>query len=191
MTKQELLDKIAATDLDRNGMRAIKAVIEAVAAKARKRKKTGKRKDRRAVETVTVPDLSAKKLLSAAKAQAGLTYVHPDYENLNLVRDERGKTYEVLTWKPRRGVSSDAVRKHFRRLGFTGNTAAFISRVAKNHPEGSFVTIPEDEWCFVYYEGLCVPSFVRDCLRRDLSLPGLAGVWGGGNVFVAFREIHK
>lgn len=146
---------------------------------------------RSSVKTITVPDISAKKLLAATEAQADLTDVDPDYENRNFVRGARGKTYEVLTWKPGRNVSSDAVREHFRPRGFTGNTAAFISWVAEKHPKGWYASIPEDEQRFAVGGGLYAPGFHRVDSDRKLDLCRLAGDWDDDYVFVAFREIEK
>jgi len=143
-------------------------------------------------ETVTVPDLPAEALVAVVKEAVGLTYLNPDYAKYAFLRDERGKTYEVLTWKPGRGVSSDAVCEHFNALGFHGNTAAFLEWNRKDHGDGWFVSIPEDDRCFRDADrDLYAPDFRRNGAYRGLSLDALAGDWSGGNVFVAFRECLK
>lgn len=143
-----------------------------------------------AFETITVPDLPAEALLAVVKEQASLTFLHPDYQIYAFIQDERGKTFEVATWEPGQSVSSETVREHFRTLGFTGNAAAFISWVAKNHPErGWYLTIPEDECCFSKKNGLFFPAFGRGGLNCDLNLFSPEYGWHDGYCFVAFREI--
>ena len=143
-------------------------------------------------ETVTVPDLPASALVAVVNEVVGLTYLNPDYAKYAFLQGERGKTYEVLTWKPGRGVSSDAVREHFNALGFHGNTAAFLEWNRKDHGDGWFASIPEDDRCFRGADrSLFAPLFLRGGACRGLRLGGLDGGWSGAGVFVAFRECLK
>jgi hypothetical protein len=143
-------------------------------------------------ETVTVPDLPASALLAVVNEAIGLTYLNPDYAKYAFLRDERGKTYEVLTWAPGHGVSLDAVREHFSALGFCGNTAAFLEWNRKDHGDDWFVSIPEDDRCFRdAARNLYAPYFSRDGASRRLDLCRFAGDWYGDCVFVAFRECLK
>lgn len=142
--------------------------------------------------TITVPDLSAMDMLAVAKEKAVLTYLDFDYQKYAFIKDEKGKKFEVATWAPGRGVSSDAVREYFRALGFEGNPAAFVAWITKVDRDGWYVSIPEDARCFAIGDALFAPYFGRDGSRRGLRLLRLANGWYSDRVFVAFREIpHK
>jgi hypothetical protein len=139
-------------------------------------------------ETVTVTADTASALVHAVNEAVDLTHLNPDYAKYAFLQGECGKTYEVLTWKPGKSVSSDAEREHFSTLGFRGNTAAFLEWNRKDHGDGWFVSIPEDDRCFrATY--LYAPYFRRHGAIRGLHLRVLAGDWGSVYVFVAFREV--
>jgi hypothetical protein len=145
-------------------------------------------------ETVIVPNLPAPVLLAVVKEEVGLTELDPVYAKRGFLRNERGKTYEAVTWDPGFLVTTDAVREHFDRLGFGGNTAAFLEWIKKDRGDGWFVTIPDDRWLF-HDAGrrLYVPCFLRssapDDSIRSLRLNETLR-WWYRTTFVAFREIR-
>jgi hypothetical protein len=144
------------------------------------------------LETIRVPDLSGPELIAEVKKALVLTYLNPDYAKCDFLRDERGKKYEVMIWKPgREVVPGEEVRVYFKERGFHGNTAAFIAWVTKHVPNGYHATIPEDDRLFCDADGyLCAPSFVRAGGGREFRLYGdVRNLWGGRWAFVAFREI--
>ena len=146
------------------------------------------------LETITVPDLSGPELIAAAEKALVLTYLDADYAKYEFLRDERGKTYEVMVWKPgREVVPGKEVRAYFKERGFHGNAAAFIAWATKHNPNGYHATILEDDRLFRGAGGgLFAPDFVRDDGRRKLSLYyGVRNRWLDGWAFVAFREIHS
>jgi hypothetical protein len=145
-------------------------------------------------QVVTVPDKSVNGLVDTAEREIGLTYLNSALRSNAFIIDERGKTYEVATWKPGRHVSSEDVRKHFRDLDpsnpYLGNTAAFVAWVTEKQPMGWHVSIPEKSRLLPGADGgLCAPLFYRGGAGRCLDLDGVAGGWGADDVFVAFREV--
>jgi hypothetical protein len=141
-------------------------------------------------DLITVPARSAAELIAQAKT-LGLTYLDKDLESWDFIRDEAGKTYEVLVWKPgREVVPATEVRAHFPK-GFTGNTAAFIAWVTKHDPEGYYASIPEDDRLFADGGSLFAPNFFRAEADRKLGLYyDLRRRWCDYWSFVAFREVQ-
>jgi hypothetical protein len=113
-------------------------------------------------DTITVPDLSAAELMIRAQRRSIFLSLRPDIAAWNFMQqDERGKTYEVMTWAPCRGVSTDEVRAYFKRRGFGGNTAAFIAWMMAKQPLGFHASIPDEDMRLFRdtYGELLVPRF--------------------------------
>lgn len=141
-------------------------------------------------DRITVPVLSADKLVEQAQSKLNLTYLNPDLARRGFVTDEAGKTYEVLVWAPGRYVTTDEVRKHFEALKADGNTAAFVAWITENNPKGWYVSIPSDDSrLFPGGDGLCAPRFYRGDDGRGLSLGHVDVEWSDDCRFVAFREV--
>jgi hypothetical protein len=139
---------------------------------------------------ITVPTLSAHELIKLAQEKLSLTYLDDDLAKWGFVTDECGKTYEVQSWKPSREVvPATEVREHFKD-GFVGNTAAFISLMMRDNPEGYHASIPTDVRLFQYWSNLYAPRFFRDERGRQLRLSlDVRFRWRGSLCFWAFREV--
>src|SRR3989338_7328014 len=88
------------------------------------------------IKFITVPNLSADDIVATAKREIDLTFLNPDLATWNIVHDEGGKRYEVMTHSFGRGVSTQEVRSFFKAQGFDGNTAAFVTWVTVHKPKG-------------------------------------------------------
>lgn len=140
-----------------------------------------------ALERITIPNLSAAELVAQAQSKLERTYLDPGFAKWEFVTNEAGKTYEVMVWAPGRYVTNEEVRRHFPK-GFTGNTAAFVTWVTVNNPEGFYASIPEDGRLFLGGGNLCVPIFNREDGYRSLDLIHIDDDWYDLYCFVAFRE---
>lgn len=139
---------------------------------------------------ITVPNLSAAALIAQADERLGLERLESGYLEHDFVRDEGGKTYAVMVWKPEACISTEEVRKHFSDLGFDGNSAAFVAWVTKHKLEGYYASIPSDDSRLFLREGrLYVPLFYRDEHGLRLDLDVVTTKWVEGLSFVAFREV--
>lgn len=151
-------------------------------------------------DLITVPSVSAIELVEQVKAKLRTTLCDEGLVTWDFVRDERGKTYEALTWAPGRFVSYDEVRMHFDEFEAEGNTAAFMSWVMERRPEGWWASVPSDDSrLFRAHDGLEVATFLRDDVHRRLQLTDLSEQARkffeesnddeGTPWFVAFREV--
>jgi len=142
---------------------------------------------------VDVSNLSASSLVTKATMELKTTLCSRELQNWDFVRDERGKTYEVMTHSFGRDVSTDEVRNHFRALGFAGNTAAFVAWVTKHKPDGYHASILDFGrlWRTADNTNLSTPFFKRNGDFLDLGLCSIEHKWGWGWIFVAFREVPK
>jgi len=152
---------------------------------------------------VVVPNLSPADLVALAMEKGNLTHLDPDLVAWNYcqyrveegrpprILEVRGKRYEVLTWKPGKGVTSQQVRDHFKDSGADGNTAAFVAWITETKPAGYHASIPSDDaLLFRLSDGyLCAPYFDCGDAHRKLNLRDIEGGWRVSCVFVAFREI--
>lgn len=145
------------------------------------------------IDTIRVPALSATEIISAAKRKFDLRRDPPHLADWNFMRDEAGRTYEVLTHNFGRDVTCREVQSFFREKGFSGNTAAFVAWLTERTPFGAFATIPDEDRLFRIPDTnlLFAPTFDR---KRDSRLIWLntrfvASAWYGHWVFVAFRAI--
>lgn len=151
---------------------------------------------------VVVPDLSATELTALAKLELQLTYLDSDYAAWDFYMsfdgepvEGRGKQFEVMIWKPELGlherISSEAVREHFRKLGFYGHAAAF-TEWRRNNPNlmGYHASIPEDRACLRGGGGyLSVPHSGFGVDYRKLDYGWIVSGWDGHWSFVAFRDV--
>jgi hypothetical protein len=141
-------------------------------------------------ELIEVPDLSASELTALAKKQLDVDRGDDALDKWDFIRDESGKTYEVLVWKSDCEVTTEEVREHFKAEGADGNTAAFIAWVVKNRPKGKFTSIPLDDFrLFQRVAGLCALRFRWDKRRYFTFGFNVSYPWPVGWSFVAFREI--
>ncbi len=116
-------------------------------------------------DLITVPDLSAAELTKLAREKLSLAYLDDDLVKWNFIMDERGKTYEVKSWKPAREVMPVVeVQNHFTD-GFVGNTAAFITLMIRDNPEGYHSSIPESSRLLRNGCNVQAPIFVRERRR--------------------------
>lgn len=139
---------------------------------------------------VTVPDLTPANLVAQVHDTLTLTDFNESYASWDFIRDERGKTYEVLVWKPGRVVTSDEVRKHFAALGADGNTAAFLVWIVKNDPKGWFVSIPsQDARLFQQAADFAAPGYYRGAGDRMLGFKFVDTEFHEDYCFIAFREV--
>jgi hypothetical protein len=141
------------------------------------------------LERITVPNVSAVQLIRLAQSKFRFTYLSPELGERWFVTDEAGKTYEAMSWKPGRSVSSDEVRKHFP-VGFKGNTAAFVAMVTEKNLMGWHFSILEYDMCFPSDQGLH-PFFVCNGANLELNLHFDNGEWSSEIVFWAFRPINE
>lgn len=159
-------------------------------------------------DLVTVPNLSAAELVVEAVRKLSIYVLSPDYASWDFIRDERGRTYEAITWSPNsvrsmeEYVTMHEAREHFRRLGADGNTPAFIAWIMKNDPMGYWRSVPseddrllrEDTPQFlrnVEFE-LYAPSFLRlPDDQRNLELCLLDGSRWAPHSYVAFRKVES
>jgi hypothetical protein len=143
-------------------------------------------------QLVTITDLTitAPALVSAVRDELELTRLDDCYSEWDFIRDEPGRTFEVLVWAQGSATSSDAAREHFAALGAQGNTALFLEWIRNRQRNGWFITVPEDDRLFrnAYGERL-VPVFLRDGESRRLRLGNFTGEWQDTYMFVAFREV--
>jgi len=156
------------------------------------------------VGIITVPVLYPSVLVTRAYHRIDPTYLSNDFTNWDFTQHRveegqsartikvHGKRYEVLTWQPGEGRSTEQVREHFKALNADGNTAAFIAWVMETMPSGYHISIPCDDtllWREPVSGGLCAPFFFHDIANRMLCLGGVYGGWHDRSVFVAFREL--
>lgn len=142
--------------------------------------------------TITIPNPTSKELLAKFKKDVNPTYVNSDYKNWDFAR-EVGKTFEVLTWKPGKEVSSQEVRDHFKDLEADGNVPVFIAWITETKPAGYHVSIPSGD-DLLYRDSddhLYAPYFRCGGFDRGLGLSYVEDDWRGGCVFVAFRQIKN
>ncbi len=143
-------------------------------------------------DLITASNLSASERIGRAQTKLKLTHLDEGYKSYDFVRDEGGKTYEVLVWAPGRNVTTREARKHFEALEADGNPALFVDWVTEHSPGGWHVSIPSDDSrLFPRGGSLCAPSFYRDVAFRRLYLGLVYGGWSGDCRFVAFREVKR
>ena len=131
-------------------------------------------------------------LIRRIKGKVNLTYLNQNLAAWDFMKDEPGKTYEVMTWAPGRTVSDyREVQLYFRERGFGGNTAAFAVWLERHAPMGYHASIPEDDrlWRGSRSDDLYASYFYQDGACRDLGLFGVRDGWHGYWIFVAFREV--
>lgn len=142
---------------------------------------------------ITVPNLSAKELFALAEEKLELTF--PDdsgYASYDFVRDEGGKTYQVMVWQPVRSITTEEVCKYFNGLGFDGNPAAFLAWATEHNPEGCHVSLPSDDSRLYRHPlsgVLYAPLFASGDGYRELGLCFVDRWWSAYWSFVAFREV--
>lgn len=151
--------------------------------------------------TVTVPNLSGAGLLQEVREDLKPSYVdrnYPGFAGSSLVRDERGRTYEVATWKPNRDVVTEEVRAHFAKLGFRGNAAAFLEWARQDTGDGWFATVPDEPYCVSAVDdseevavSCFAPYFRRLAGSTALLLRYVDRAWPADTTFVAFREVRR
>ena len=141
-------------------------------------------------EIVIVPDVTADLLLSSAQSEAGILRLDSAFAEWDFLRDEGGKSFEVLTWTPTPDVSTEAAREYFARLGFGGNTAAFLEWLKSYRLYGWAITIPEDARLYRdRVNDLYVARLYRDEAYCRLCLARTRGTWSLDHTFVGFREV--
>jgi len=157
-----------------------------------------------AVGIIVVPDLAPADLVFRASCEIDATHLSDEIAVWDFYRyrveegqpvrliDVRGKRYEVLTWMPGEYKTTEQVREHFRTLDADGNTGAFLAWAMETKPQGYHISIPSDDallWRDPESGYLSALSFNHDDDGRRLRLISVQLEWGGGRVFVAFREI--
>jgi hypothetical protein len=150
---------------------------------------------------IVVPDLAAVELTALVKRELNLTFLDGEYARWDYYTAHdgtpisgRGKRFEVLVWKPElrsdQAISSEAVRKHFRDLGYFGHAGAFTQWRRTCGLEGYYASIPEDSACWRSSDGrLCAPYSIFLGGPRKLSRSWIRDDWGVRWSFVAFREV--
>lgn len=146
---------------------------------------------------ITVPDLSAVDLTALTKKNCSLTYLDSDYPSWDFYKDldgkpisGRGKIFEVLTWKPKKSVTSEEVRQYFCGRGFSGHSGAFTAWVGERKISGYQASIPDENSCWRDPEsGLCAPFSIFYGVHRDLRFVVIDHEWGRDLSFIAFREL--
>jgi hypothetical protein len=149
---------------------------------------------------ITVPNLSAAGLIAETKEKLGLEVLELDelgYRFYDFMNDEAGRTYDVRVWVPNRPVKTSEVRKYFSDLGFDGNTAAFLTWVAKSNPRDYHMSIPSDDSRLYFHRQLrllCAPGFQHPRpKKRYLALTrvdgAVDGAWREHWRFVGFRPV--
>lgn len=151
---------------------------------------------------LVVPDLAAVDLTALVKKNLRLQHVDPLYESWNY--DEgldgslipgRGESFEYLCWEPpslrETPISPEAVRKHFRDLGFYGHVGAFTWWRCISVLRGRHASIPEDSGCWRSGKGpLCFPHSYFDIGYRTLNNgASTQDPLGGDWTFVGFRKL--
>lgn len=147
------------------------------------------------VERFQMPNIAPSELVPLAEKQLNLTHLDEFFTRDNVLRDLRGKTYEVRLWKPHRRIAPfKHALPYFQEKGYEGNVEAFIAWLIKRNPKrGLFVTAPGLDWRTdpVRAGSIQAPFLSMDRQFRDLNqtLGGLE--FRRGATFVAFREIES
>lgn len=141
--------------------------------------------------TVTIPQLSLEDLIKYAQEKASLTHVDSDYAIWDF-KDDAGKIFEVLLWSPKKTVTSEEVRAHFKELEAEGNVSAFIAWVAETKFSGHYASIPfDDSACWRHNAGgFYVPYSDFNGDNRWLDLCWYGGGWRDDWSFVGFRIVN-
>ena len=145
---------------------------------------------------IVVPKLSTLGLNRRAREKLDLTFSRLDYyPGLNIIRDEVGKRFEVLTHSFDHIVQTEEVLKFFSKKGFLGSSTAFMVWLIKNKPKGRFASIPDGERTLYTSSGPpCLLTFDNFTRTRSLDLRSVGPAWSARKglrswTFVAFREI--
>jgi hypothetical protein len=157
---------------------------------------------------VIVPDIFAVELTALTKrgvrvgdGELPLTNLDSDYERWDFYRgvdgsviSGRGQCFETLVWKPKfkddETISSEAVRVHFRELGFYGHAGAFTEWRRTCGLTGWHISIPENNGCWRHPRGgLYVPYSVFVSRDRELNQDWFGHAWDERWSFVGFRVV--
>lgn len=136
------------------------------------------------VERFQMPDVAPSELVPLAEKRLNLTHLDEFFTHDNVLRDLRGKMYEVRLWKPHRKISPfKHALPYFQNKGYEGNVEAFIAWLIKRNPKrGLFVTAPA---------ATQAPLLFMNHQFRDLDQMLGSLECRRGATFVAFREISS
>lgn len=168
------------------------------------------------MKTVSIPqDATWRSLIQALMEGTGQTehdmpggIVQDDH-----LRDEAGKTFEVLQWHPGHKVTRHEVEQYFDKLGAKPSLPAFVVWTMNlDLPDGEYVCLADHE-TWSEDQGYYVPTFRRqghdrsmdlryvqvaeylydaDCDESaSICLGGPCYVTGGNAVFIAFRVLSS
>lgn len=147
------------------------------------------------VERFRMPDIAPSELVPLAEKQLNLTHLDEFFTRNDVLRDLRGKSFEVRLWKPHRRVSPfKHAHPYFQNKGYEGNVEAFIGWLIKRSPKrGLFVTAPELDWRTdpVRAGSIQAPLLFMNHQFRDLDQALGNLEFRRGATFVAFREISS
>lgn len=149
---------------------------------------------------VTVPDLSLSEFIALMRtafqgADKPFTEFSPELAEWDFLLGERGKTYQVVTYRFSDDWNIDGARMWQQSEGLDGNVAAFFVWLVSRKPMFEYATIPNEDsrlWCHPETGALFAPVYSRDDDlggRRDLELKEVRRGWRRFCELVAFREI--
>lgn len=148
-------------------------------------------------KTVTIPDKPVNKLIRLINKKCGKRGIETGFLQVEpkkwrkLLKEARGKTFEVVTHDFGHGWGKDEARTWQEKEDLDGNPVALLFWVLQNDPIGFYSTISngDDELlCLPHDDGRHAPCFDQNESGRWFYLLDVDGEWHGW-VLVAFRAI--
>lgn len=145
---------------------------------------------------ITVPNLSAIKLLRRAQKELGLPQIEYHLSRWDFFHAEQGQTLEVLIYRQpaHSKISTSWIQVYFAEEGFDGNIPAFLTWLIETKPTGYHVSIPSVEEHLLLHpktRRLSTLHYYPFQLQQRLSLRIVQKNWLGDWYFVAFRRFDS